>query len=138
MTPSRPYLIRAIYEWIVDNDLTPHVVINTTILGVNVPKEHIENDRIVLNISPMAIDLLDISNHTIRFDARFSGRVVHISAPISAITAIYSKENGRGMMFGEDDDPFSGDDGNGGGGKGGGTPPRPPTGGGKPHLKVVK
>lgn len=111
MTSTRPYLIRAFHQWIVDNDLTPYVVINAEFPNVFVPNQYIEEGRIILNISSYATDQLEITNQFIEFDASFSGAVEHISAPIQAVIAIYAKENGRGMVFGDEDDGDDGDNG---------------------------
>lgn len=127
MTSTRPYLLRAFYEWIVDNEFTPYVVIRTDLPNVKVPNQYIEDDKIVLNISPYATDKLNISNEAIEFHASFSGLVTEIHAPIASVIAIYANENGRGMVFGEEED--DGDD----------TPPSDDDSGkGRPHLKVVK
>ncbi len=129
MTSTRPYLVRAFYDWIVDNELTPYVVLRTDLPGVKVPQQYIEDNKIVLNVSPYATDKLDIGNHRLHFQASFSGLVTEISAPIAAIIAIYANENGRGMVFGEEDDFADDDD---------GSPEDKPPSDGKPHLTVVK
>ncbi|WP_026069597.1 ClpXP protease specificity-enhancing factor [Legionella tunisiensis] len=102
MTSNKPYLIRAIYDWIVDNDLTPYILVNATYPGVQVPQEHVNSGRIVLNISPKACRGLHLENDRIVFTARFSGHSVQIFIVPAAVLAIYAKENGRGMEFGED------------------------------------
>lgn len=104
MTSSRPYLVRAFNEWIIDNEMTPYVVINATIPGVRVPKQYIENGRIILNISPFATQALIIDNTKIEFKASFGGVLQQVIAPIKAIEAIYAKETGKGMIFSEDDE----------------------------------
>ena len=104
MKSSRHYLLRAFYEWIVDNDFTPYVVINSELPGVDVPQKYIEDGRIVLNVSPAAVRALLLANDHIEFSARFSGVPHDIYAPMRAVTAIYAKENGRGMVFKEDED----------------------------------
>lgn len=128
MTSLKPYLIRSIYEWIVDNDLTPHLLVNAEYPGVILPNDYIENGRIVLNIRPEAIQGLLLGNEEVQFNARFSGRAMRIVAPTKAILAIYAKENGKGMMFdAEEDDNDQ-------------TPPESPQPRTtqKPRLKVVK
>lgn len=107
MTSNKPYLIRAIYDWIVDNDLTPYLLVNTDCVGVEVPQEHVSGGRIILNVSPKACRGLHLDNDKIIFTARFSGKSTQIVLPPQAVLAIYAKENGRGMEFGEeyDDDP---------------------------------
>ena len=145
MTPSRPYLLRGFYEWIVDNHYTPYIVINTEIPDVHVPEEYIEDGRIVLNIAPNAIRGLLLANDHIEFNARFSGVPYDIWAPIKAVTAVYAKENGKGMVFKEEEEDESpppspttpnlstttesGKIGSGGGKKGGS---------GRSHLTLVK
>lgn len=111
MTSTRPYLIRAFFDWIVDNHFTPYVVIDTTKPGVNVPSQHVENDQIVLNISPTATSHLSLGNDVISFRASFSGVLRVVEAPVTAVIAIYARENGRGMIFSEDHDEGGGDDG---------------------------
>lgn len=127
MTSTRPYLIRAFYEWIVDNNLTPYVLINATMEGVEIPTQFVEDGKIVLNVTPEAIQELRITNQIIEFEASFGGVPQHIFAPIKAVEAIYAHENGRGMVFGEEEEE---DD----------TPPPPPRSSksGKPKLTVVK
>lgn len=104
MTPSRPYLLRGFYDWIVDNHYTPYVVINTELPDVHVPEEYIEDGRIVLNIAPNAVKGLLLANDHIEFNARFSGIPHDIWAPIKSVTAVYAKENGRGMVFKEEEE----------------------------------
>ena len=127
MTPLKPYLIRSIYEWINDNDLTPHLLVNAEYPGVILPTDFVEDGRIVLNLRPAAIQGLMLGNDEIEFNARFAGKALHIVAPIGAILAIYAKENGRGMIF----DPEEGED---------ETPPPEPQAKTpkRPQLKVVK
>lgn len=113
MRTSRPYLIRALYEWIVDNQLTPYVLVNAEMPGVDVPTQYIAEGKIILNISPRAVQNLHISNQALEFDASFSGVPLNVYAPIKAILAIYTHENGRGMVFDaeeEDDDGESHND----------------------------
>ncbi len=137
MTSSRPYLIRAIYDWVVDNALTPYILVDAMLPNVAVPERFVEDGKIILNLAPQAIGGLALGNEAIEFDARFSGVAQHVYVPVRAVKAVYAFENGRGMVFGEDDD----DSGDGpinppGGGS------EPPSGGkpsgGKPNLKVVK
>ncbi len=127
MSSLKPYLIRAIYEWILDNNLTPHLLVNADHPQAVLPEDFIEDGKIVLNIRPEATDALSLGNEDIQFNARFSGEAMHIVVPISQVLAIYAKENGKGMIFDEDED----------------TPPpsppkpekKPPQ---KPHLRVIK
>lgn len=126
MSPSRPYLIRALHEWIVDNQLTPYLLVDCAMEGVQVPEEHISEGRIILNVSPSATQGLSLGNDLIQFDARFGGRPQHIDVPIESVLAIYARENGRGMVFNNDSDDDASPD------------PSDDGGGGKPHLRVVK
>ncbi len=102
MTSSRPYLLRALNEWILDNELTPHIVVDATQENVVVPTEYVEAGRIVLNLSPVAINGFEISSEYITFSARFSGKSLEIFVPVSAVLALYAKENGQGMVFNEE------------------------------------
>jgi stringent starvation protein B len=104
MTSSRPYLIRAIYEWLVDNGLTPYIMVDATDDRVRVPNQYIDDGKIVLNIEPQAIANMRMGNDVVEFDARFSGVAHHLFVPVKAVKAIYAFENGRGMVFSEDDD----------------------------------
>ena len=104
MTSSRSYLIRAMYDWIVDNDLTPYLLVNALFPEVEVPQDLVTDGRIVLNISPKACRGLHLENDRIVFTARFSGLATQIFVSPQAVMAIYAKENGRGMEFGEDPD----------------------------------
>ncbi len=100
MTSSRPYMIRALYEWIVDNDFTPHILVNAQASGAEVPQQYVNKDgQIVLNIAPRAVSTLDIANEAVSFNARFGGIPTDIYVPIHAILGIYARENGQGMMF---------------------------------------
>jgi len=103
MTSLKPYLIRSIYEWIIDNNLTPHLLVDAEDTSAILPKEFIEDGKIVLNIRPEAIQGLSLGNQEIEFNARFSGKPMHISTPITAVLAIYAKENGKGMIFDQED-----------------------------------
>ncbi|MDC9719670.1 MAG: ClpXP protease specificity-enhancing factor [Gammaproteobacteria bacterium] len=100
MTPSRSYLLRALHEWILDNDSTPHIVVDATINDVMVPERFISDGQIVLNISPSAVEGLSLSNEAIEFNARFGGVRMHVYVPILAVMAVYAKESGEGMGFG--------------------------------------
>ncbi len=104
MTSNKPYLIRAFYDWIVDNELTPYILVDATYPGVQVPKEHIRHERIVLNISPSATRGLLLENDRIVFTARFSGQTEQIFVLPNAVLEIYAKENGRGIAFAIEED----------------------------------
>lgn len=107
MTSSRPYFIRAVYEWIMDNNCTPHIVVNAHVEGVRVPQQHVNTDgQIVLNIAPDAITDFSMDNDAIGFSARFSGVANSIYVPCYAILGIYARENGRGMMFDHEEPPL--------------------------------
>lgn len=105
MTSQKPYLIRAIFDWILDNQLTPYLLVNTLTDGVKVPEEYINDDKIVLNIAPDAVQHFQADNQWISFSARFSGRAMELFIPIEAIQGIYSKENNEGMFFTDDEIP---------------------------------
>ena len=101
-TSSRPYLLRAIYEWLLDNNLTPHIVIAADMLGVEVPSSHVEKGQLVLNISPDACRDLLLGDEELTFSARFNGTPRQIRSPIDAVMAIYARENNLGMVFGQE------------------------------------
>lgn len=125
MTPSQPYLVRAIYEWIVDNELTPYVLVDAVDDASHVPRQYVENGKIVLNLGPTAVNDLELANDYIAFNARFSGKAMNVSFPVASVLAIYSKENGQGMVFNESD--------------GENPPPGSETdNSGRPNLKLVK
>lgn len=132
MTSSRPYLIRALYEWIVDNNCTPYVLVDAAQSGVQVPRQHVKDGQIVLNLSPNAVVGLQMTNDEVTFNARFGGVAMQVIAPITALLGIYARENGQGMLF----EP-----------EGASPEPTPPSAGpgkggepvsGRPSLKVVK
>jgi stringent starvation protein B len=104
MTPNRPYIIRALYEWITDNHLTPHLLINADVTGVEVPARAIQQNKVVLNIDPGAVEGLDLGNEWLLFNTRFAGVKEAIRIPVEAIIAVYARENGQGMMFAQDED----------------------------------
>ena len=124
MTSLKPYLIRSIYEWIVDNQLTPHLLVDAENSDAILPQDYIEEGKIVLNIRPEAIQGLTLGNEEIQFNARFSGNPMHIVTPTTAVLAIYAKENGKGMIF----DPEEYND----------APPPPEKKHTKPKLRVIK
>jgi len=141
MSSNRPYLLRAIYDWISDNNLTPYMLVDATRNGVRVPPHVIKNGQVVLNLAMRAVANLDLGNEWISFQARFSGVSHSIQIPIPAVLALYAQENGQGMMFPADEED----------GEPPHNPPPPPpspeppsTDGDKPkrgagsHLRVVK
>lgn len=103
MRPSRPYMIRAMHEWIIDSELTPYALVDATHANVVIPTEYVEDGKILLNVSPSATQNLNLGNEFILFHARFHGVSMEVSFPIDAVMAIYAKENGRGMMFKDDE-----------------------------------
>ncbi|MBT7718298.1 MAG: ClpXP protease specificity-enhancing factor [Halieaceae bacterium] len=129
MTPSRPYIMRALYEWIVDNGCTPYILVDAAIDNVMVPEQYVKDDQIVLNISPTAVMELNISNDAVAFNGRFGGVATDIFVPVSAVIGIYARENGQGMVFEHEEDvEIPPDD----------TPPEPHNPEGRPSLKIVK
>ena len=92
LTPRRPYLLRAFYEWLLDNQLTPHLVVDVTLPGVQVPMEYARDGQIVLNIAPRAVGNLELANDEVRFNARFGGIPRKVSVPLAAVLAIYARE----------------------------------------------
>ena len=103
LTPTKPYLIRALYEWILDNDLTPHLLVDAEDGSVEVPREFVADGQIVLNLSPSAIRSLDLGNDWVYFNARFAGKPQDVHVPIYAVKAIYAMENNKGMVFVDDE-----------------------------------
>lgn len=132
MTSSKPYMIRALYEWITDNNKIPYIVVNVNTDNIKVPLQYAENGRIVLNISQTAAAKLQIDNDYITFSARFSGVPMNVVIPTSAVLAIYAKETGAGMVFEEEDGSGSGNP------PPPSTPPSSPPPFGKPNIKLVK
>ena len=128
MTPNRPYLLRALYDWISDNAMTPHILVDADHPGVDVPEQAVQKGKVILNIDKAAVHELALGNDLVTFHARFSGQRYSVSVPVDAVLAIYSKENGQGMMFAQDDEPDPV------GGPEDGEKPRMK----RPHLRVVK
>lgn len=133
MTSTRPYLIRAIYEWACHNSLTPHILVDATADNVTVPDRFVTDGVITLNISPSAVRGLELGDEWVLFSARFSGSEMHIEVPVAAVQAIYARENGQGIFFPSEEDE--------GPGSGGGEKPAKGDPGAKPArpaLKVIK
>jgi len=128
MNSSRPYIMRALYEWIVDNDFTPYVLVDASLEGVVVPQQFVKDNQIVLNISPDAVVDLNISNQAVAFNGRFGGVATDVFVPISAVVGIYARENGQGMVFDPEEVVSPPDD----------TPPDPNKPEKRPSLKIVK
>ena len=103
MTPLKPYLIRALYQWINDNELTPYVLVDATAKNALLPMDYVENGKIVLNIRPKSIDNLTMGNEFIEFSASFSGTPMEILFPVNAVMGIFAKENNEGMFFDRQD-----------------------------------
>ena len=148
MNSHRPYLLRALVEWINDNAMTPHILVDAAFVGVQVPSTAIKDGRVVLNIAQRAVQQLQIDNAAVRFTARFAGASFPVTVPIAAVLAVYARETGQGMALPEDilnpppasqgadlpasahstdDPPPPSDD--------GGNTPSP---GRRPHLRLIK
>lgn len=129
--PKRPYLLRALYDWIVDSGLTPYVLVNAAADGVDVPRDYVNDGKIVLNVAPHAVHRLEMGETAVSCECRFGGRPYAVHLPMPSIEAIYARETGEGMAFEAErfpqppDDPPDGPGGD-----------KPPAGPG--HLKVVK
>jgi stringent starvation protein B len=130
----RPYLLRAMHEWISDSNQTPHIVVDASLEGVEVPRQYVQGGKIILNVSSNATSMLSLGNDLVRFRARFGAATYDVSVPIAAVLGIYARETGQGMIFSEADTPPQ--------------PPAPPsepapattteTKRAKPTLKVIK
>ncbi len=133
MSSSRPYMLRAIYEWILDNECTPYLLVNALAEGVVVPSHYVQDGQIVLNISATAVANFSVDNDFLSFSGRFGGVSQEVWVPIPAVLAIYARENGQGMLFevSEDDTP---PDGSGSSARNDGDSVVPI----RPSLKVVK
>lgn len=132
-TSQRPYLLRAMHEWMTDNGHTPHLVVDASAPGVEVPEQHVTDGKIILNVSYAAVRDLDLGNDEISFEARFGGIPQRLLVPVGAVLGIYARETGRGMIFAAEEDESAAvasaaadvDD-------------EPPPAGGHPHLRVIK
>lgn len=102
MQSSRPYMARALYQWLLDNELTPYIVVDAEQPGVEVPRQFVQNGQIVLNLAPSAIRDFAMENEAVSFSARFGGQPMQIMVPMEALIAIYARENGVGMVFGHE------------------------------------
>jgi stringent starvation protein B len=103
MTPSRPYLLRAIYSWLLDNELTPQIMVNAFCPGVQVPQQFVRDGQIVLNIAPHAVGALALENDALSFNARFGGVPHQVYVPMAAVLAIHARENHTGTIFEPED-----------------------------------
>lgn len=99
LTPNRPYLLRAYYDWLIDNGLTPHVLVDATVDGTQVPQQFVKEGQIVLNVHHAAVAGLELGNDWVEFNARFGGVPQQVILPMKAISAIYARENGVGVVF---------------------------------------
>lgn len=99
MTPSRPYLLRAFYEWLLDNDMTPHLLVDANARMVQVPQQFARDGQIVLNIAPQAVVAFTMDNEAVSFNARFGGVPQQVYIPMAAVLAIHARENGVGTFF---------------------------------------
>jgi len=140
LSRQRPYLLRAMHEWMTDNALTPHIVVDASAQVADLPREHVRDDKIVLNVSYAATRALVIGNESVTFEARFNGVPRALNVPIDAVLGIYARENGQGMVFSEESDQPPPE-----GSPPEGSPPEDsppddpaPRGGKKPALRVVK
>ncbi|MFT5548658.1 MAG: stringent starvation protein B [Gammaproteobacteria bacterium] len=105
MTSSKPYLIRALYEWLLENDTTPYLLVDANFYGVMIPQGTANDGKVVLNLKPSAIESLEFDNEYIAFSARFGGVAQNVYCPMTSILAIYAQENGEGMAFNEEPRP---------------------------------
>jgi stringent starvation protein B len=126
-TSRRPYLVRAMHEWMTDNNQTPHLVVDAGIAGAELPQAYVRDGRITLNVSWQATQGLKLGNDWIEFSARFGGVPQQVRVPVAAVLGIYARETGQGMLFQDDNEP----------------PPTPPAPGAddadtRPKLRVVK
>ncbi|KAF1686142.1 ClpXP protease specificity-enhancing factor [Pseudoxanthomonas broegbernensis] len=139
MTSYRPYLLRALTEWINDNGMTPHILVDAGVSGVQVPPGAVRDGRVVLNIADRAVVGLHIDNEWVGFTARFGGVSQAVNVPVGAVLAVYARETGQGMVLPEESSASPPGDGPGDGPGPHAPPPAdPPTPGKRPHLRVVK
>ncbi|MFA4392823.1 ClpXP protease specificity-enhancing factor [Xanthomonas perforans] len=139
MTSHRPYLLRALVEWINDNGMTPHVLVDAGLPGMQVPASAVKDGRVVLNIAERAVVGLQVDNESVSFTARFGGVSHPVMVPMAAVLAVYARETGQGMALPDDipgtnsepPDPGSPP-------PSAPTPDEPSSGGKRPHLRVVK
>ncbi len=144
MTPSRPYLLRAFYDWLLDNELTPHLLVNAEVAHTTVPHQYVQDGQIVLSIAPQAVVGLHMDNDAVTFSARFGGSPFQVYVPMAAVMSIQARENGAGTFFPPEPayeawlaaaDEVTADEAD--------TPPAPEPGAsapkkGKPTLRVIK
>jgi len=128
MSSNRPYLLRALFEWISDNKMTPHILVDASAAGVEVPEQAVQKGKVILNIDHAAVRDLSMANDWLTFSARFSGRRHEVRVPVEAVLAIYAKENGQGMMFSQEENDLPPDH----------SPDTEDGGPKRSHLKLVK
>ncbi len=127
---QRPYLLRAMHEWMTDAGHTPHIVVDTTVEGVEIPRQFVDEDKLILNISYAATGKLELGNAAVAFDARFGGTACRVRIPLSAILGIYARETGQGLIFNTDE--YKTED------SGATQAADEPSPSGRPHLKLIK
>jgi stringent starvation protein B len=130
----RPYLLRAMHEWILDSGCTPHIVVDASVAGVEVPRQYVQDGKIVLNVGPSATAGLVLGNDEVSFSGRFGGTSMAVRVPVAAILAVYARETGQGMIFSEEGAPPP----PAGGEPQPPSPPQPKPAGSRAKLKVVK
>ena len=136
LTSRRPYLLRAMHEWITDNNQTPHIVVDANVEAVEVPRQYVQGGKIILNISHSATQGLVLGNDAVKFRARFGTVAFDVTVPIAAVLGVYARETGQGMIFSDNEEPTSPPT-----GPQSPTPTKPTSGpepGKRPTLKVVK
>lgn len=131
MMSNRPYIMRALYEWILDNECTPYIVVNAELERVDVPAQYVKDGHIVLNVCPSAVIDLVIDNDALHFNGRFGGVATDVYVPMHAVVSIYARENGQGTVFETEHDPLPDPPSS-------EPPPTPPRIGKRPALKVIK
>jgi stringent starvation protein B len=124
----KPYLIRAMHEWMTDNGQTPHLVVDAALPGVDVPRRYVEDGKIILNVGPNATQGLNLGNEFVDFEARFDGAPRQVRVPVAAVLGIYARETGQGMLFTEPDPGTPDDD----------SAPEESAKSRAPHLKIIK
>ena len=132
LSSRRPYLLRAMREWMLDNGLTPHIIVDATAKDVRVPRGSVRDGNIVLNISESAVTKLRLGNDAVEFCARFGGAAFDVYVPVDALIGVYARESGHGLLFAEGDEPAPPDPAGGGAKDAPGPAPR------KPTLRVIK
>ena len=138
MKSRRPYLLRAMHEWICDSECTPHIVVDAGMTGVEVPRQYVRDGKIILNVSWNATAQLRIGNDELSFSGRFGGASMVVRVPVEAVLAIYARETGQGMIFADDEGGPAPHPPEGAPPDGAPTKPPPKPASGRAKLKVVK